>query len=228
MLNFTVVTLFPQMFESPLGHSILKKAQEKGLISIRLVDPRAFTTDRHRVTDDYPYGGGQGMVMKPEPLVSAIEDIRAHSPKARVVLLSPQGAVFTQEKAAELAQREDLVLVCGRYEGVDERVKSFVDEELSVGDFTLSGGEPAAIVVIDAVARLIPGVLGNEKSAEDESFSNGLLEYPQYTRPEDFRGMKVPEVLLSGDHERIRQWRREASVQRTRGPASRIFFPKRL
>ena len=215
MLNFTVVTLFPQMFESPLGHSILKKAREKGLISIRLVDPRAFTTDRHHVTDDYPYGGGQGMVMKPEPLVSAIEDIRAHSPKARVVLLSPQGAVFTQEKAAELAQREDLVLVCGRYEGVDERVKSFVDEELSVGDFTLSGGEPAAMVVIDAVARLIPGVLGNEKSAADESFSNGLLEYPQYTRPEDFRGMKVPEVLLSGDHERIKQWRREASVRRT-------------
>ena len=129
MLNFTVVTLFPQMFASPLGHSILKKAQEKSLISIRLVDPRDFTTDRHHVTDDYPYGGGQGMVMKPEPLVSAIEDIRAQNPKARVVLLSPQGAVFTQETAAELAQREDLVLVCGRYEGVDERVKSFVDEE---------------------------------------------------------------------------------------------------
>ena len=165
MLNFTVVTLFPQMFESPLGHSILKKAQEKGLISIRLVDPRNFTTDRHHVTDDYPYGGGQGMVMKPEPLVSAIEDIHAQNPKARIVLLSPQGAVFTQETAAELAQTNDLVLVCGRYEGVDERVKSFVDEELSVGDFTLSGGEPAAIIVIDAVARLIPGVLGNEKSA---------------------------------------------------------------
>ena len=217
MLNFTVVTLFPQMFESPLGHSILKKAQEKGLISIRLVDPRNFTTDRHHVTDDYPYGGGQGMVMKPEPLVSAIEDIHAQNPKARIVLLSPQGAVFTQETAAELAQTNDLdlVLVCGRYEGVDERVKSFVDEELSVGDFTLSGGEPAAIIVIDAVARLIPGVLGNERSAADESFSNGLLEYPQYTRPEEFRGMKVPEVLLSGDHERIRKWRREASVRLT-------------
>src|SRR5262247_1881506 len=155
------------------------------------------------------------MVMKPEPLVSAIEDIRAHRPKARVVLLSPQGVVFTQQRAAELARREDLVLVCGRYEGVDERVKSFVDEELSVGDFTLSGGEPAAMVVIDAVARLIPGVLGNQKSAGEESFSDGLLEYPQYTRPEDFRGMKVPEVLLSGDHERIKQWRREASVRLT-------------
>src|SRR5262249_15946915 len=156
-----------------------------------------------------------GMVMKPEPLVSAIEDIRARSSKTRVVLLSPQGVVFTQQRAAQLAQREDLVLVCGRYEGIDERVKSFVDEEVSVGDFTLSGREPAAMVMIDAVGRLIPGVLGNEKSAGDESFSNGLLEYPQYTRPEDFRGMKVPEVLLSGDHERIRQWRREASVRLT-------------
>src|SRR5262247_3881360 len=152
------------------------------------------------------------MVMKPEPLVSAIEDIRAHRPKARVVLLSPQGVVFTQQRAAELARREDLVLVCGRYEGVDERVKSFVDEELSVGDVPLSGGEPAAMIVIDAVARLIPGVLGNENSAGDESFSNGLLEYPQYTRPENFRGMKVPEILLSGDHKKIREWRRNQSL----------------
>jgi tRNA (guanine37-N1)-methyltransferase len=215
MLNFTVVTLFPQMFESALGHSILKKAQEKGLISIRLVDPRAYTTDRHHITDDYPYGGGQGMVMKPEPLVAAIEDIRARTPNARVLLLSPQGTVLTQKTAAQLAQEKDLVLVCGRYEGVDERVKSFVDAELSVGDYTLSGGEPAALVVVDAVARLIPGVLGNEKSAAEESFSNGLLEYPQYTRPEEFRGMRVPEVLLSGDHERIRQWRREMSVRLT-------------
>jgi tRNA (guanine37-N1)-methyltransferase len=215
MLNFTVVTLFPRMFESPLGHSILKKAQEKGLISIRLIDPRNYTTDRHHVTDDYPYGGGQGMVMKPEPIATAIESIRAQTPKSRVVLLSPQGAIFTQKTAAQFAQEEALVLVCGRYEGVDERVKSFVDEELSVGDFTLSGGEPAAMVVIDAVARLVPGVLGNEKSAADESFSNGLLEYPQYTRPEEFRGMRVPGVLLSGDHERIRQWRREMSVQVT-------------
>lgn len=215
MLNFTVVTLFPQMFESPLAHSVLKRAREKRLISVQLVDPRNFTTGRHRMTDDYPYGGGQGMVMKPEPLASTIEYIRAQSPRARVVLLSPQGRVFEQKIAAELAQDEDLVLVCGRYEGVDERVKSFVDDELSVGDFTLSGGEPAAIIVIDAVSRLIPGVLGNEKSAAEESFSNGLLEYPQYTRPEEFRGMKVPEVLLSGDHQRIKQWRREASIRLT-------------
>jgi tRNA (guanine37-N1)-methyltransferase len=215
MLNFTIVTLFPQMFESVLGHSILKKAQEKDLISIRLADPRAYTTDRHHITDDYPYGGGQGMVMKPEPLVAAIEDMRAQNRNARVLLLSPQGTVFTQKTAAQLAQEKNLVLVCGRYEGVDERVKSFVDAELSVGDYTLSGGEPAALVVIDAVARLIPGVLGNDKSAAEESFSDGLLEYPQYTRPEEFRGMRVPEVLLSGDHERIRRWRREMSVRLT-------------
>jgi tRNA (guanine37-N1)-methyltransferase len=215
MLNFTIVTLFPAMFESPLNHSILKKAQEKGLISIVLVNPRDYTTDRHRITDDYPYGGGQGMVMKPEPLVAAIEDVKIRMPRAKVILLSPQGRVFNQALAAELAKQEELVLVCGRYEGVDERVKDFIDDEISIGDYTISGGEPAATVVIDAVSRLVPGVLGNAQSAGDESFSNGLLEYPQYTRPEEFRGAKVPEALLSGDHERIRQWRRQMSVQQT-------------
>jgi len=215
MLNFTIVTLFPAMFESPLNHSILKKAQEKGLISIVLVNPRDYTTDRHRITDDYPYGGGQGMVMKPEPLVAAIEDVKIRRPRAKVILLSPQGRAFNQASAAELAKEEELVLICGRYEGVDERVKDFIDDEISIGDYTISGGEPAAIVVIDAVSRLVPGVLGNAKSAGDESFSNGLLEYPQYTRPEEFRGAKVPEALLSGDHERIRQWRRQMSVQQT-------------
>jgi tRNA (guanine37-N1)-methyltransferase len=215
MLNFTIVTLFPAMFESPLNHSILKKAQEKGLISIVLVNPRDYTTDRHRITDDYPYGGGQGMVMKPEPLVAAIEDVKIRMPRAKVILLSPQGRVFNQASAAELAKEEELVLICGRYEGVDERVKDFIDDEVSIGDYTISGGEPAAIVVIDAVSRLVPGVLGNAKSAGDESFSNGLLEYPQYTRPEEFRGAKVPEALLSGDHERIRQWRRQMSLQQT-------------
>lgn len=215
MLNFTIVTLFPAMFESPLNHSILKKAQEKGLISIILVNPRDYTTDRHRITDDYPYGGGQGMVMKPEPLVAAIEDVKIRMPRAKVILLSPQGRVFNQALAAELAKQEELVLVCGRYEGVDQRVKDFIDDEISIGDYTISGGEPAATVVIDAVSRLVPGVLGNAQSAGDESFSNGLLEYPQYTRPEEFRGAKVPEALLSGDHERIRQWRRQMSVQQT-------------
>jgi tRNA (guanine37-N1)-methyltransferase len=215
MLTFTIVTLFPAMFESPLNHSILKKAQEKGSISIVLVDPRDYTTDRHRMTDDYPYGGGQGMVMKPEPLVAAIEDVKTKMPRSKVILLSPQGRVFNQASAAELAKEEELVLICGRYEGVDQRVKDFVDDEISIGDYTVSGGEPAATVIIDAVSRLIPGVLGNAKSAGDESFSNGLLEYPQYTRPEEFRGAKVPEALLSGNHERISQWRRQMSVQQT-------------
>jgi tRNA (guanine37-N1)-methyltransferase len=216
MLNFTVITLFPRMFDAPLGHSILKKAQEKGLIEVKVVNLRDYTTDRHHVTDDSPYGGGQGMVMKPDPLVAAIEDIRGKAPQARVILLAPQGQVLSQHDAARLAQEKTLVLICGRYEGVDERVKSFVDEEISIGDYTLSGGEPAATVVIDAVARLVPGVLGNENSALDESFSNGLLEYPQYTRPEDFRGMKVPEILLSGDHQRIKRWRRNMSLRLTR------------
>jgi tRNA (guanine37-N1)-methyltransferase len=223
MLNFTVITLFPEMFTSPLGHSILKKAQEKNLIAVRLVNLRDYTADRHHITDDYPYGGGQGMVMKPEPLVAAIEDIRKEIANLRIILLSPHGRLFNQQHAARLAREKELLLICGRYEGVDERVKSFVDEELSIGDYTLSGGEPAANVVIDAVARLVPGVLGNENSAADESFSDGLLEYPQYTRPEDFRGLKVPEVLLSGDHEKIRQWRREMSLRVTRARRSDLL-----
>ncbi len=216
MLNFTVITIFPRMFDSPLGHSILQRAQEKGLVKFTFIDPRDHTTDRHRMTDDYPYGGGQGMVMKPEPLVAAIEEARSSAPRARVILLAPQGKVFNQELAQRLAAEPEIVLICGRYEGIDERVKAFVDEEISVGDYTLSGGEPAATVIIDAVTRLVPGVLGNENSTLDESFNDGLLEYPQYTRPEEFRGLKVPEVLLSGDHERIRQWRRQQSRALTR------------
>ena len=216
MLKFTVITIFPQMLHSSLGHSILKKAQEKGLILVEQIDLRGYTTDRHHVTDDYPYGGGQGMVMKPEPLVAAIEDARRKQSDARIILLAPQGRVFNQSAAQRLAQEKAIVLICGRYEGIDERVKAFVDEELSIGDYTLSGGEPAANVVIDAVTRLIPGALGNESSALEESFADGLLEYPQYTRPEEFRGMKVPDVLLSGDHERIRQWRRIKSLELTR------------
>ena len=223
MLNFTVITIFPEMLESPLGHSILKKAQEKGLISVRTVDLRDYATDRHRTTDDSPYGGGQGMVMKPEPLVAAIEDARKKLANPRVVLLAPQGRLFTQEQAARLAQEKELVLICGRYEGIDERVKGFVDEELSIGDYTLSGGEPAAVVVIDAVTRLIPGVLGNEKSSQEESFADGLLEYPHYTRPEEFRGMKVPEILLSGDHDKVRSWRRQMSLKVTRRRRPDLF-----
>jgi len=216
MVSFTVITLFPGMFDSPLAHSILKRAREKKLIDVGFVDPRDYTSDKHRTVDDTPYGGGQGMVMKPEPLVAAIEDVKKKTQRPKIVLLSPQGKLFDQAEAARLAREEEIVLVCGRYEGVDERVKGFVDEELSVGDYTLSGGELPALVVIDAVARLIPGVLGNAQSPEEDSFSDGLLEYPQYTRPEEFRGMKVPEVLLSGDHEKIRRWRSETSVALTR------------
>jgi tRNA (guanine37-N1)-methyltransferase len=215
MLTFTVITLFPQMFASVLGHSILKKAQEKGLISIKLVDLRDYASDRHRTTDDYPYGGGHGMVMKAAPLVNAIEDVRSKTDAPRIILLSPAGQLFTQADAERLAKTPEVILICGRYEGVDERVKAFVDEEISIGDYTLSGGEPAANVVIDAVARLVPGVLGNPQSAAEESFSNGLLEYPQYTRPEEFRGHRVPETLLCGDHQRVREWRRQMSLRLT-------------
>ncbi|TMA55667.1 MAG: tRNA (guanosine(37)-N1)-methyltransferase TrmD [Deltaproteobacteria bacterium] len=207
MLHFTVITIFPNMLSSPLSHSILKKAQTNGLIKIDVVDLRDYTADRHRTTDDSPYGGGHGMVMKPEPLVAAVEEARSRTPDARVILLTPRGRVFDQQTAKKLAHQRNVVLICGRYEGIDERVSAFVDDEISLGDYTLSGGEPAAIVVIDAVARLVPGVLGNENSTAEESFTDGLLEYPQYTRPEEFRGMKVPEVLLSGDHERIKEWR---------------------
>jgi tRNA (guanine37-N1)-methyltransferase len=215
MLNFTVITLFPPMFSSPLSYSILGKAQEKGLISVRLVNLRDYATDRHRVTDDYPYGGGQGMIMKPEPLIAAIENIRKTLKEPRVILLTPQGRVFNQETAFQLTREKELVFICGRYEGIDERVKDFVDDELSIGDYTLSGGELPAMVVIDAIARLTPGVLGNVRSVQEESFIDGLLEYPQYTRPEEFRGIRVPEVLLSGDHQRIKGWRRQMSLELT-------------
>jgi tRNA (guanine37-N1)-methyltransferase len=223
MVSFTVITLFPGMFDSPLAHSILKRAREKQLIDVSFVDPRDFTSDKHRTVDDTPYGGGQGMVMKPEPLVAAIESAKKNLKRPRVILLSPQGKLFDQAEAARLAREEEIVLVCGRYEGVDERVKAFVDEELSVGDYTLSGGELPALVVIDAVARLVPGVLGNAQSPEEDSFSDGLLEYPQYTRPEEFRGMRVPEVLVSGDHEKIRRWRAEASANLTRERRPDLF-----
>ena len=227
MLSFTVITIFPRMLDSALSHGVLNKAQGKGLIKVEMVNLRDYTTDRHLTTDDYPYGGGQGMVMKPEPLVAAIEDIRRKVQRARVVLLAPQGSVFSQQDALRLSKEQQIVLICGRYEGIDERVKAFVDEEISIGDYTLSGGEPAAIVVIDAIARLVPGVLGNENSATDESFTDGLLEYPQYTRPETFRGMNVPEVLLSGDHERIKQWREERRLEVTRKQRPDLFAKAR-
>ena len=217
MLSVEVLTLFPRMIAAPLEESILGKARDKGLLCVQVTDIRAYAEGRHRVTDDLPYGGGAGMVMKPEPLVAAIEAAKAREPSARVVLMSPQGLRFDQRKAQELSQREKLILVCGRYEGVDERVLPFVDEELSLGDFVLTGGEFAALAVIDAMARLVPGVLGNAESPLAESFAGeGLLEGPQYTRPPEFRGHKVPEVLLSGDHAKIAAWRREQALHRTR------------
>jgi tRNA (guanine37-N1)-methyltransferase len=212
-----ILTLFPRMVAAPLEESILGKARAKGLLRVQVTDIRDYAGGKHRVTDDVPYGGGAGMVMKPEPLVAAIEAARQREPQARVVLMSPQGRRFDQEKAVELSRQPALVLVCGRYEGVDERVLRWVDEELSLGDFVLTGGELAALAVVDAVARLLPGVLGNELSAQSESFAGeGLLEGPQYTRPPEFRGLRVPEVLLSGDHAKIAGWRREQAMARTR------------
>ena len=217
MLSVEVLTLFPRMVQAPLEESILGKALAKGLLRVTVTDIRDFAAGKHRVTDDVPYGGGAGMVMKPEPLVLAIEAAKKREPSARVILTSPQGRRFDQAKAQELLAAEKLILVCGRYEGVDERVLAFVDEELSLGDFILSGGELAALAVVDAVARLAPGVLGNELSAQSESFtSEGLLEGPQYTRPPEFRGQRVPEVLLSGDHAKIEAWRKEQARSRTR------------
>ena len=216
MLSVEVLTLFPRMVRVPLEESILGKAQQGGLLRATVTDIRGYAEGRHRVTDDVPYGGGAGMVMKPEPLVAAIEDARKREAGARVVLLSPQGRRFTQAVAQEYA-RGPLILVCGRYEGVDERVLRWIDEELSLGDFVLTGGEVAALAVVEAVARLQPGVLGNEESARHESFgAAGLLEGPQYTRPPEFRGLRVPDILLSGDHAKIAQWRHEQALSRTR------------
>jgi len=210
-----VLTIFPDMVELVTGWSILKRAAEKGIVTVRAVNIRDFAVDKHRTTDDTPYGGGPGMVMKPEPVVAAIDFARQERP-GRVILLSPQGERFTQAKARALSAEDHLILVCGRYEGIDERIRAFVDEEISIGDYVLTGGELPAFVVIDAVTRLIPGVLGNKASTDEESFAGGLLEYPQYTRPPVFRNLPVPEVLLSGHHERIRRWREEMALQRTK------------
>ena len=224
-LRVDVITLFPRMVDAPLAESILGKAQQRGLLHVRARDLRTYAEGKHRITDDVPYGGGAGMVMKPEPLAAAIEAARTEvaadlaadgvSVPPRVILLDPQGAPFVQSTAARLAKESGLIFVCGRYEGVDERVRPLMDETLSLGDFVLTGGEFAALCIIDAVARLRPGVLGNDVSATHESFSDGLLEGPQYTRPPEFRGQRVPDVLVSGDHARIARWRRRQSIART-------------
>jgi tRNA (guanine37-N1)-methyltransferase len=212
-MKFDILTLFPNMFSSPFQESILGKAIQKGLMDLRIINIRDFALDKHQVVDDSPYGGGQGMVMKVEPIARAIEWARSSS---WTIYLTPQGRSFNQEKARDLSSRSHLVLLCGRYEGVDERVREmFIDEEISIGDYVLMGGELAAMVMIDAVSRLLPGVLGSDQSAEDDTFTNALLEYPQYTRPFDFRGSSVPEILLSGHHAAVSLWRRKEALRRT-------------
>jgi tRNA (guanine37-N1)-methyltransferase len=215
-MRFDVLTLFPGMITTPLRESILGKAIQRGLIDIRVVDIRDSATDKHHIVDDTPYGGGQGMVMKVEPIAKAVERITSENPSAHTIYLTPQGKSFNQETAKALSSRPHLVFLCGRYEGVDERVRDLlVDEEISIGDYILTGGELAAMVLIDAVSRLLPGVLGSDRSAEEDSFSNCLLEYPQYTRPYEFRGSRVPDVLLSGNHAAISLWRKKEALRRT-------------
>jgi tRNA (guanine37-N1)-methyltransferase len=228
-LDVHVLTIFPHMFPGPLGDSITGRALAAGLARISAVDIRAFATDRHRSTDDYPYGGGPGMVMRAEPLIGAIESVR--QPQSRLLLLSPTGRRFSQSLAHELAVEQHLVLVCGRYEGVDERVALATGaEEVSIGDFVLTGGEIAAMVVLDAVIRLLPGVLSSSDAWQDESHSlpHGLLEYPQYTRPVEFRGLRVPDVLLSGHHAQVAAWRRRQALMRTQQRRPELLTTEQL
>lgn len=224
MLRFDIITIFPEFFRDAIDCGIVRRARNAGLVQITAHDLRQWTTDKHHVVDDRPFGGGDGMVLKPEPIFAGVEALTGAAKRedlpagTRVVLLSAQGEVFSQSLAQELSQEAShLVLLCGRYEGVDERVsQALVTDEISIGDYVLSGGEPAAMVVIDAMVRLLPGALGSETSAVNESFSEGLLDYPQYTRPPEFSGLKVPEVLLSGNHAEIARWRKEAALEKTR------------
>jgi tRNA (guanine37-N1)-methyltransferase len=215
MLRIHVLTIFPDILRSPLQESILKRAQEKDLVRIALHNLRQYTTDLHRTTDDDPFGGGPGMIMKAEPLVHGIEQMRAENSHLYTILTCPQGRLFTQRRAQELSTQEEILFICGRYGGVDDRVRAYVDEELSIGDYVLTGGELAALVMMDAIIRLVPGVLGNGASAADDSFVESLLDAPQYTRPQEFRGQLVPEILLSGNHRQIRRWRRREALRRT-------------
>lgn len=211
-----VITLFPEIIRTYISFGVLKKAVQEGHIEVRIHNLRDFTKDRHRTVDDYPYGGGSGMVMKPEPVFEAVEHIKSDGIERLVILMTPQGKVFNQQMARKLSrEKRGLLFICGRYEAIDERVRNIVDEEISIGDYVLTGGELPALVIIDAVSRLLPGVLGNYGSTLEESFEWGILDYPHYTRPPEFRGMKVPEILLSGDHEAIRRWRRKEALRRT-------------
>jgi tRNA (guanine37-N1)-methyltransferase len=219
-MHFDIFTLFPTMFQGPLSESILKRAQERGLLSVALHDIRAATTDKHHVVDDYPYGGGAGMVMKPEPVFAVVEAVYAGGP---IILLTPQGRLFNQQLAQEFAREPRLTLLCGHYEGVDERVRRhLVTDEISIGDFVLTGGELAAMIIVDAVSRLLPGVLASE-SVQEESHTSGLLEYPQFTRPPEFRGWRIPDILLSGNHAQIARWRRKESLRLTRQRRPDLF-----
>ena len=216
-MRIDVVTIFPPLLEGAFEHSIIKRARERRIVDIHVRDLRDHTNDRHRTVDDYPYGGGAGMVMKPEPWFAAVEALRVAGNPGRAILLTPQGKRLDQRLVRRLASEDRLIILCGRYEGVDERVRAhLVDEEISIGDYVLSGGEPAAAVLVDAVVRLQPGALGSSESTVEESFAQGLLEYPQYTRPAEFRGWRVPEVLLSGDHGAVDRWRRQQQIERTR------------
>src|SRR6185436_3917512 len=215
-MQFDIVTIFPAMLEQALGVGVVGRAIERGTLDVTVHDLRAFTVDRHRVVDDVPYGGGPGMVLKPEPMFGALEAIaRDGNVAATVILTSPQGTPFTQEVAQRLSRLPRLALLCGRYEGVDERIRSRVHEEISIGDYVLSGGELAALVIVDAVARLVPGVVGDDQSVVDDSFSRGLLDFPHYTRPAEVGPLRVPDVLLSGNHAEIRRWRKRESLSRT-------------
>ena len=224
MLRFDIITIFPEFFREVIDCGILRRARNAGLVEVKAHDLRQWTTDKHHVVDDRPFGGGDGMILKPEPIFAGVEALTGVSrkedlpAKTRVILLSAQGEVFSQALAQEISQNTShVVLLCGRYEGVDERVaEALATDEVSIGDYVLSGGEPAAVVVVDAVVRLLPGALGSETSAVFESFSEGLLDHPQYTRPPEFRGMKVPDVLLSGNHAEIERWRKEAAIEKTR------------
>jgi tRNA (guanine37-N1)-methyltransferase len=213
-MKYDVLTIFPEFFESPLKQGIIRRAIENGLLEVEIHNIRDYAHDRHKTTDDSPYGGGAGMLMKVEPTVEAIDAVRSGSDD-KVILVTPQGVPLNQEIARELSGLKKLIVVCGRYEGVDERIRDFVDMEISIGDYVLMGGETPALVILESVTRLISGVLGSQKSVETESFSNGLLEYPQYTRPGNFRGLKVPSVLLSGNHKEIEKWRQQESQKRT-------------
>ncbi len=217
MIKFDILSIFPEMFSSPLSFSLLKKAREKGIINISLYDIRDWADDKHKMTDDAPYGGGCGMVMKLEPVEKALSAIRMDDREdSTVILMTPQGEVFNQQIAAELCGKQRIIILCGRYEGVDERIREhLVDREISIGDYILTGGELAAMVLIDAVSRLVPDFLGNPDSKISETFSQNLLEYPQYTRPADYKGWKVPDVLLCGNHAEIERWRKKESLRKT-------------